>query len=36
LALRLQAAGVPVAIVGRGDDLKAKLEALPQLATAHG
>jgi uncharacterized protein (DUF58 family) len=36
LLLRLQAAGVPVAVVGRGDDLKAKLEALPQPAAAHG
>jgi uncharacterized protein (DUF58 family) len=36
LALRLQAGGVPVTAVGRGDDLRAKLEALPQAAAAHG
>jgi uncharacterized protein (DUF58 family) len=36
LVLRLQAAGVPVTAVGRGDDLRAKLEALPQAAVAHG
>jgi uncharacterized protein (DUF58 family) len=35
LALRMQAAGVPVTAVGRGDDLRAKLEALPHAAAAH-
>jgi uncharacterized protein (DUF58 family) len=36
LALRVQAAGVPLTAVGRGDDLRAKLEALPQAAVASG
>jgi uncharacterized protein (DUF58 family) len=36
LILRLQAAGVPVTAVGRDDDLRTKLEALPQAAAAHG
>jgi uncharacterized protein (DUF58 family) len=36
LALRLHAAGVPVTVVGRGDDLRARLEAVPQAAVAHG
>jgi uncharacterized protein (DUF58 family) len=36
LTLRLQAAGVPVTTVERGDDLRAKLEALPIAAAAGG
>ena len=36
LLLRLHAAGVPLAIVGPRDDLRAKLSALPEKAAAHG
>jgi uncharacterized protein (DUF58 family) len=36
LLLRLHAAGVPLSIVGPGDDLRAKLSALPDRAAAHG
>jgi uncharacterized protein (DUF58 family) len=34
--LRLQAAGVPVAVLRRGDDLAAKLGAVAPLRSAHG
>jgi len=34
--LRLQMAGVPVAVIRRGDDLAAKLTGLEQALTAHG
>jgi uncharacterized protein (DUF58 family) len=36
LLLRLHAAGVPVTVLQPGDDLRAKLSALPQQAAAHG
>jgi uncharacterized protein (DUF58 family) len=36
LLLRLQSGGVPVVVVRRGDDLKAKLGALPEAVAAHG
>ena len=36
MLLRLHAAGVPLAIVGPQDDLRAKLSALPERAAAHG
>ena len=36
MLLRLHAAGVPLAIVGPHDDLRAKLSALPERAAAHG
>jgi hypothetical protein len=34
--LRLQAAGVPVAVIRRGDDLAAKLSGLEEAYAAHG
>ena len=34
--LRLQAAGVPIAVLRRGDDLAAKLSGLEEVAAAHG
>ena len=34
LLLRLQAAGIPVAVLGRGDDIRAKLSALPHAVAA--
>jgi uncharacterized protein (DUF58 family) len=36
LLLRLHAAGVPATVLQPGDDLRAKLSALPQQAAAHG
>jgi uncharacterized protein (DUF58 family) len=36
LLLRLQMAGVPVAVLRRGDDLAAKLSGLEEALTAHG
>ena len=36
LLLRLHAAGVPVTVLQPGDDLRAKLSALPTHAAAHG
>jgi uncharacterized protein (DUF58 family) len=36
LLLRLHAAGVPVSVLQPGDDLRAKLSALPAQAAAHG
>jgi hypothetical protein len=36
LLLRLHAGGVPLTVVQPGDDLRAKLSALPEKAAAHG
>jgi uncharacterized protein (DUF58 family) len=36
LLLRLQAGGVPLTVLQPGDDLRAKLSALPERAAAHG